>query len=227
MPRATRPASASPRSTPTAGTATCRASALVSVTAFVSTDRTRRTRGIAAIPRSCCSIRTRRRSTARSSGTRRSSATASPIPKTPGTTMTARRFMPKGVVLDSRFDWEGDTKPGTPLHKSVIYEVHVKGFTARHPEIPEALRGTYAGLAHPASLKYLHRARRHRGRTASGPPVRARLGPRRARPAQLLGLQLDLRSSRRTTSIPAAARTDSRSTSSRTWCARCTAPASR
>ena len=64
-------------------------------------------------------------------------------------------FMPKGVVLDSRFDWEGDTKPGTPLHKSIIYEVHVKGFTARHPEIPKELRGTYAGLAHPASLKYL------------------------------------------------------------------------
>jgi isoamylase len=64
-------------------------------------------------------------------------------------------YMPKGVVLDDYFDWEGDTRPGTPLHKSIIYEVHVKGFTARHPEIPRALRGTYAGLAHPASVKYL------------------------------------------------------------------------
>jgi isoamylase len=65
------------------------------------------------------------------------------------------RFMPKGIVLDSTFDWEGDAKPATPLHKSIIYEVHVKGFTARHPDIPPELRGTYAGLAHPASVKHL------------------------------------------------------------------------
>ena len=64
-------------------------------------------------------------------------------------------YMPKGVVLDDCFDWEGDARPGTPLHKSIIYEVHVKGFTAQHPEIPKELRGTYAGLAHPASVKYL------------------------------------------------------------------------
>jgi isoamylase len=64
-------------------------------------------------------------------------------------------YMPKGVVLDDYFDWEGDTRPGTPLHKSIIYEVHVKGFTAQHPDIPKELRGTYAGLAHPASVKYL------------------------------------------------------------------------
>jgi isoamylase len=64
-------------------------------------------------------------------------------------------YMPKGVVLDDYFDWEGDTRPGTPLHQSIIYEVHVKGFTAQHPEIPKKLRGTYAGLAHPASVKYL------------------------------------------------------------------------
>jgi isoamylase len=65
------------------------------------------------------------------------------------------RYMPKAVVLDPTFDWEGDSKPGTPLHKSIIYEVHVKGFTARHPDIPPELRGTYAGLAHPASVRYL------------------------------------------------------------------------
>jgi isoamylase len=64
-------------------------------------------------------------------------------------------FMPKAVVLDPSFDWTGDTPPNTPLHKSIIYEVHVKGFTARHPAIPPELRGTYAGLAHPAAVKYL------------------------------------------------------------------------
>ncbi len=59
------------------------------------------------------------------------------------------------------------------------------------PDIPEQLRGTYAGLAHPAAIDYLTVARRHRGRAAAGPPVRARRPPGRAGPAQLLGLQLD------------------------------------
>jgi glycogen operon protein len=64
-------------------------------------------------------------------------------------------YMPKCVVMDPAFDWQGDARPGTPLHQSIIYEVHVKGFTARHPDIPPELRGTYAGLAHPAAIKYL------------------------------------------------------------------------
>jgi glycogen operon protein len=66
-------------------------------------------------------------------------------------------YMPRSLVVDPRFDWGDDRTPGTPLHRSVIYEVHVKGFTARHPEIPEVLRGTYAGLAHPAAIEYLQR----------------------------------------------------------------------
>jgi isoamylase len=57
--------------------------------------------------------------------------------------------VPKGVVTVPAFDWENDRPPLTPLHDSIIYEVHVKGFTARHPEIPEDIRGTYAGLTHP------------------------------------------------------------------------------
>jgi isoamylase len=64
-------------------------------------------------------------------------------------------FMPKGVVHNPYFDWGNDRHPRTPLHESVIYEVHVKGFTARHPDIPEELRGTYAGLTHPAAVDYL------------------------------------------------------------------------
>jgi isoamylase len=63
--------------------------------------------------------------------------------------------MPKSVVHNPYFDWGGTGRPDIPLNESVIYEVHVKGFTARHPAIPAAQRGTYAGLAHPAALEYL------------------------------------------------------------------------
>ena len=63
--------------------------------------------------------------------------------------------MPKGVVANTQFDWHDDRPPGTPLHDSVIYEVHVKGFTATHPDVPEELRGTYAGLATPPVIEYL------------------------------------------------------------------------
>jgi len=62
---------------------------------------------------------------------------------------------PRGVVIDTEFDWEGDVLPRTPLHKTVIYEAHVRGLTKRHPDVPEALRGTYAGIAHPAVIKHL------------------------------------------------------------------------
>ena len=65
------------------------------------------------------------------------------------------RGAPKGVVVERFFDWEGDRPPRIPWHRSVIYEVHVKGFTQRHPRIPPELRGTYAGLAHPAAIEHL------------------------------------------------------------------------
>ena len=63
--------------------------------------------------------------------------------------------VPKSVVTSSHFDWENDRPPSTPLHDSIIYELHVKGFTATHPDIPKHLRGTYAGLAHPVAIEYL------------------------------------------------------------------------
>jgi glycogen operon protein len=63
--------------------------------------------------------------------------------------------MPKCVVIDPAFDWGDERRPQTPLHSSVIYELHVKGFTARHPDVPEQQRGTYAGLASEASISYL------------------------------------------------------------------------
>ncbi len=62
---------------------------------------------------------------------------------------------PKSVVVDDAFLWEGDRPPRTPFADTVIYETHVKGFTMRHPEIREDLRGTYAGLASEPALAYL------------------------------------------------------------------------
>jgi len=61
------------------------------------------------------------------------------------------------VVVDPYFDWGADRPLMTPWYDTVIYEVHVKGFTARMPAIPEPLRGTYAGLAHPAAVGHLRR----------------------------------------------------------------------
>jgi glycogen operon protein len=63
--------------------------------------------------------------------------------------------VPRGVVIDPTFDWEGDEPLRTPLHRSVIYEAHVRGLTKCHPDVPESIRGTYAAIGHPAILKYL------------------------------------------------------------------------
>src|SRR5919199_5866484 len=65
-------------------------------------------------------------------------------------------LVPKSVVVDESFDWGDDTLLHTPWHETVIYETHVKGFTKLHPDVPEELRGTYAGLAHPSVVEYLH-----------------------------------------------------------------------
>ena len=65
--------------------------------------------------------------------------------------------MPKCKVIDPTFDWEGDRAPDTPWNDTLIYELHVKGFTALHPDIPAPLRGTYAGLASAPAIKHLQR----------------------------------------------------------------------
>jgi glycogen operon protein len=65
--------------------------------------------------------------------------------------------MPKCVVVDHAFDWGDDRAPRTPWQDTILYEVHVKGFTRRHPGVPEALRGTYAGLASEAAIDHLRR----------------------------------------------------------------------
>jgi len=63
--------------------------------------------------------------------------------------------MQKCVVVNPYFDWDTDRPPKTPLSESIIYEVHVKGFTKCHPEVPAELRGTYAGLASKPCIEYL------------------------------------------------------------------------
>ena len=69
--------------------------------------------------------------------------------------MDSASQVPKSVVVDTKFKWGSDRRLDTPWHKTIIYEMHVKGFTQLHPDIPEELRGTYAGLAHPAAISHL------------------------------------------------------------------------
>ena len=66
-------------------------------------------------------------------------------------------FVPRSVVTSPWFDWGNDRPPDVPMHESVIYELHVKGFTAQHPDVDPRIRGTYAGLAHPSSIAHLQR----------------------------------------------------------------------
>jgi isoamylase len=65
--------------------------------------------------------------------------------------------MPKSVVVDPAFEWGDDQPPLTPWHETIIYELHVKGFTVLHPDVPAEIRGTYAGLASPPVVAYLRR----------------------------------------------------------------------
>jgi glycogen operon protein len=64
-------------------------------------------------------------------------------------------WKPKSLVVDDRFDWGDDRRPRVPWEQTVVYELHVKGFTKLHPAIPEALRGTYLGLASPPAIEHL------------------------------------------------------------------------
>jgi isoamylase len=64
-------------------------------------------------------------------------------------------LIPKCIVVDNHFDWGDDRSLRIPWHETVIYETHVKGFTQLHPGVPSELRGTYAGMAHPAAIEHL------------------------------------------------------------------------
>jgi glycogen operon protein len=75
--------------------------------------------------------------------------------------------VPKSVVVDDRFDWGDDRAPATPWRETILYEVHVRGFTKLHPDVPEPLRGSYAGLGHPAAIEHLTRLGITGGRAAA------------------------------------------------------------
>jgi glycogen operon protein len=66
-------------------------------------------------------------------------------------------YVPKCRVVDAEFDWGGVRAPSVPWRDTIIYELHVKGFTQRHPAIPAHLRGKYLGLAHPAAIDHLRK----------------------------------------------------------------------
>jgi glycogen operon protein len=70
-------------------------------------------------------------------------------------TLDSAPFVPRSVLVHEDFPWGHDPRPRTPWDDTIIYELHVRGFTNCHPEIPPALRGTYAGLAHPAAIRHL------------------------------------------------------------------------
>ena len=130
-------------------------------------------------------------------------------------------------MIDDAFDWEGDRPPRIPFADTVIYETHVKGFTKRHPDVREDLRGTYAGLASEPAIAYLHDL----GVTAvellpvhhiADESFLVERGP-----AATTGATARSATSRRTPSTPPPAAAASRCASSRGWSRRCTAPASR
>ena len=73
----------------------------------------------------------------------------------PAETTDSAPYAPLGVVIDPAFTWGDDRAPRTPWHETVIYEMHVKGFTALNPQIPESHRGTYMGLASPSAIRHL------------------------------------------------------------------------
>jgi len=70
-------------------------------------------------------------------------------------TLDSAGHVPLSLVTDGLFDWGGDARLRRDFADTIIYEIHVKGFTMRHPSVPEPLRGTYAGLAHESVLSYL------------------------------------------------------------------------
>ena len=70
-------------------------------------------------------------------------------------TLDSAPVTPRSIVSTRGFDWTGDHAPRTPWGDTVIYEAHVKGMTARHPDVPPKLRGTYAGMAHPSVIEHL------------------------------------------------------------------------
>jgi glycogen operon protein len=81
--------------------------------------------------------------------------TRSPTEERAADLRDSARGVPKAIVTDTRFDWEGDRHPRVPWADTVLYEAHLKGISKLHPDVPEAIRGTYLGLAHPKVIEHL------------------------------------------------------------------------
>jgi isoamylase len=133
-------------------------------------SRTIRRGAIVSIRTRSCSILTRRRSDVICTGTRRSTV----IRSRGGNDLAfdeqdSAPHAPLARVTETAFDWGDDRPPRIAWHDTVVYEVHVKGFTRLHPDVPENLRGTYAGLASPASIDSSAAAWHHGARADAGP----------------------------------------------------------
>ena len=173
------------------GMSICRACSPASCMATASTAHTSRRMATASTRPSCWSIPTPRRSTGKLEWNDAlfGYTIGDPYEDLTPDDRDSAPFMPRCVVIDSAFDWGDDRPPATPLHKSVIYELHVKGFTKLHPEVPEHAARHLRRPGHAGGDRIPAVAGRHGGRAAAGPPACRRSLPGRARAAQLLGLQ--------------------------------------
>ena len=182
----------------------------------------------ATTPPSCCSTRTPGPSTATCAARRRCSATrATPSTAPPRRPATPRRTCRAASSSTTRSRGTATGRRAPPWSDTVIYEVHVKGATALHPDVPPDLRGTYAGLAHPAFVEHLQRARRDRRRAAAGAPLRQRAAPAAPRADATTGATTPSATSPRTPPTLLGQRRRPGAPSSRRWSRRCTPPASR
>ena len=136
------------------GTRSCRGSARGRPTGTGSAGPGPRPGACGATQPSCCSTPTRGRSAEPSrSGPRYSARTQADPGK--ASTLDSSAHVPRSLVTDPQFDWQDDNRPWHRYADTVLYEIHVKGFTMRHPDIPPPLRGTYAGLGHEAAIGHL------------------------------------------------------------------------
>ena len=148
---------------------------------------------------SCCSTRMRATSSASCAGATRCSATR--VGHRDGDLSfdrrdSARRHAASARCIDTAFTWGDDRRPDIPWHEMVIYELHVRGFTMRHPDVPRALRGTYAGLASAAGHRPPAAPRRDHGRADAGARLRRRPPAGRARACATTGATTPSASSR-------------------------------
>ena len=136
-------------------------------------------------------------------------------------------WAPLGAVVDEAFTWGDDRRPKTPWHKTIIYEVHVKGFTQLHPEVPEKLRGTYAGLGSEPFDPPPERPGRYGRRVVAGRTTTSTIGTWSKRACATTGATTRSAFSPRIAVTHPALLRRTASANSRPWFAICTPPASR